>query len=118
MKNMDFKKVIAWLGLILRCPICNQKYDLGKIDLLESDHGEEGDTHLLIHSDCNRCKSSVMFNIDINGPEVYSVGMITDLTSKDSAKFSKYQPLNIDDCIAIHRGLKNFQGDLVKAIGN
>ncbi len=115
MKNIDFKKVLAWLGLILRCPVCSQKYDLGKIDLLESGHDEEGETHLLIHSDCGRCKSSVMFNIDINGPEVYSVGMITDLTSKDSTKFSKYRPLDINDCINIHSGLKKFQGDFVKA---
>jgi hypothetical protein len=116
MKNMDFKKVMAWLGMILRCPVCNQKYDLGQIELLESEHGEEGDTHLLIHSDCNRCKSSVMFNIDINGPEIYSVGMVTDLTSKDSAKFSKYQPINVDDVIGIHRVLKKFRGDFVKAL--
>lgn len=108
--------MMAWLGMILRCPVCNHKYDLGQIDLLESDHAEEGETHLLIHSDCSRCKSSVMFNIDINGPEIYSVGMVTDLTSKDSAKFAKARPINVDDVISIHRGLKNFRGDLVKAL--
>ncbi len=117
MKNMDFKKVMAWLGLILRCPVCNHKYDLGKIDLLDSENGDEGDTHLLIHSDCGRCKSSVMFSIDINGPEIYSVGIITDLTSKDSAKFSKFGPIEVDEVIGIHRDLKNFKGDLVKALG-
>ena len=117
MKGIDFKKVMGWLGYILRCPICNTKYEFKHIKVLESEHDElEGEARLLIHSDCRRCKSSVMFNIDINGPEIYSVGMITDLTSKDSSKFSKFKPINVDDCIAVHQSLKTFDGDIVKAL--
>ncbi len=117
MKNMDFKKVIGWLGIMLRCPICNVKYNLENIKVIDSTQDElSEDARILIHSDCEKCKSSVMFNIDIDGPEVVSVGMITDLTSKDSSKFSKYGPISADDCIVIHKTLKRFNGNFVKAL--
>lgn len=56
-----------------------------------------------------------MFNIDINGPDIFTVIAKTDLTSKDSDKFSKYPSLGIDDCIQVHRSLKSFNGDFIKA---
>lgn len=117
MKRFDFKKVIGWLGFILRCPICGFKYNLQHIKVIESEQNEQaGSARVLIHSDCQKCKSSVMFNIDISGPEIFSVGMITDLTSKDSAKFNDLDPLSPNDIIAIHKSLKTFDGNLVKAL--
>lgn len=116
-KKFDFKKIINWLGFILRCPVCNVKYNLTNIKVLESEQDvQSAEARLLIHSDCHRCKSSVMFNIDISGPDVITVAAMTDLTSKDSAKFSSFEPLNIEDVIQIHQSLKKFDGDLVKAL--
>jgi hypothetical protein len=117
MKNFDFAKVMGWLGFILRCPICNFKYDLKDIKVLESQQDDQSsETRLLIHSDCTKCKSSVMFNIDISGADIFTVAAVTDLTSSDSAKFSDFQPLDANDCIKIHQTLKRFDGDLVKAL--
>jgi hypothetical protein len=116
-KKFDFKKIINWLGFILRCPVCNVKYNITNIKVLESEQdAQSAEARLLIHSDCHRCKSSVMFNIDISGPDVITVAAMTDLTSKDSAKFSAFEPLNIEDCIQIHQSLNKFDGDLVKAL--
>lgn len=116
MKRIDFKKVIGWLGYILRCPICGFKYNLDNTQVLESQQEENGQARILIHSDCQKCKSSVMFNIDIDGPEIFSIGMVTDLTHPDSKKFSRLTPLNTDDVINIHKTLKGFNGDFVKAL--
>ncbi len=117
MKNIDFAKVMGWLGFILRCPICNFKYNLQNIKVLESQQDEStAETRLLIHSDCNKCKSSVMFNIDISGADIFTVAAVTDLTGADSTKFSSYAPLGTNDVIAIHQSLKKFDGDLVKAL--
>jgi hypothetical protein len=117
MKKIDLKKVIGWLGFILRCPICSAKYNLENIKVIESDHNEMiEEARILIHSDCHKCKSSVMFNIDINGPEIFTVAMMTDLTSKDSNKFSKLKPINVNEVIAMHQGLREFDGDWVKAL--
>lgn len=113
-KKFDFKKIIEWLGLILRCPICGHKYNLDKTEVIESDQNEPlGEAHILIHSDCGKCKSSVMFNVEIRGPEVFSIGMVTDLTSRDSSKFKNKKPISANEVIGIHKELKKFSGDFV-----
>ena len=119
MNKFDIKKVIEWLGVVLRCPICQHKYNLEQTKIIESDHNETfGEAHMLIHSDCNKCNSSVMFNIEIRGPEVFSVGMVTDLTGRDSSKFQKKNPISPDEVINIHKEIKSFKGDLLKALTN
>lgn len=117
MKHIDFKKVMSLLGFVLKCPICNVKYNLEHIKVLESEQNEPMDeARVLVHSECERCKSSVMFNIDIAGPEIFTIAMVTDLTSGDTAKFSKIEPLTANDCIRMHESLRLFDGDFVKAL--
>ena len=88
MKHIDLSKMLNWLGFVLNCPICNHKYNFQNIKVLESSQDDNSaQTQLLIHSNCQKCKSSVMFNIDITGTEVYAVAAVTDLTSADTTKF-------------------------------
>jgi hypothetical protein len=113
-KNFDFKKIVEWLGLILKCPICGYKYNLQKTKVLESEQNEiSNEARILIHSDCGKCKSSVMFNVEIRGPEVFSVGMVTDLTGNDSNKFQNLKPIAVNEIIGIHQALKEFKGDFI-----
>lgn len=113
---MDLKKVLIWLGGVLRCPVCGYKYNLDQTKVIESRQLDtENVAQILIHSDCQKCASSVIFNIDINGFEVFSVGMITDLTSQDSSRFSQLKPITPNDCIQLHKSLSRFPGDFVKA---
>ncbi len=115
-KSFDFKKIIEWLGFVLKCPICGHKYKLEQTKVLESEQNEiYNEARILIHSDCVKCKSSVMFNVEIRGPEVFSVGMVTDLTGKDSSKFNKLGPISSNEIIGLHQELKNFKGDFVAA---
>ena len=117
MKKFDLKKVLTWLGFMLHCPVCNAKYDFSSIKVMDSETDEQAvEAHLLIHSDCQKCKSSVMFNIDISGADVFTVIAKTDLTGNDNDKFSELPSLNIDDCIAVHNGLRSFNGDFIKAL--
>lgn len=116
-KSFDFKKVIEWLGFVLRCPICQHKYNLQNTRVIESEENHAlGEARMLIHSDCQKCKSSVMFNIEINGPEVFSIGMITDLTVQDSRKFKNHSALSANDVLSLHQTLKTFDGDFVKSL--
>ena len=104
MKNFDFKKIVEWLGFVLKCPICGHKYNLDKTKVIDSEQDEAyNEAWILIHSDCTKCKSSVMFNVEIRGPEVFSVGMVTDLTGTDSAKFGKLAPIKANEIIGIHQ---------------
>lgn len=105
---------MEWLGYVLRCPICGIKYRLEQTKIIETSHDEAfGEASILIHSDCVKCKSSVMFNVEIRGPEVFSVGMVTDLTRADSAKFKKQAPIRSNDVIAIHKEIRNFKSDFI-----
>ena len=116
MKKFDLKKVLTWLGFMLHCPVCNVKYDFSNIKIIDSEQDEQtAEARLLIHSDCHKCKSSVMYNIDINGPDNFTVIAKTDLTSKDTDKFSAFPSLNVIDCIQVHRSLQQFNGDFIKA---
>lgn len=118
-KNFDLKKIIEWLGFILKCPICGHKYNLDKTKVLESEQNDIfSEAHILIHSDCQKCKSSVMFNVDIRGPEVFSVGMVTDLTGQDSQKFQKLGPISSNEVLGIHEALKSFKGDFISSFTN
>ena len=113
-KNFDMKKVMEWLGYVLRCPICGLKYKLDQTRVIETTHDElYGEASILIHSDCQKCKSSVMFNVEIRGPEVFSVGMVTDLTHQDSSKFKKQTPITPNEVIGVHKEIRRFKGDFI-----
>lgn len=115
--NFDIKKVLDMLGNMLRCPICAHKYGKNGTRVIESEQDNTfGEAYVLIHSDCAKCKSSIVFSVEIKGPEVFSVGMITDLTQSDTIKFRKFEPLKSGDVLSVHQGLKKFNGDFVKAL--
>jgi len=117
MAKFDFNKIIQWLAYILKCPVCGQKYEPSQTKIIDS--GEErpvNSRHLLVHTDCDRCKSSVVFSIAIDGPEIFSIGMVTDLTSQDTNKFKNSQPITSDEVLATHEFLKSFDGDFKQAL--
>lgn len=117
MQNFDLKKIIEWLGYFLKCPVCGVKYSVEQTKIIESKENEPlSEANILVHSDCVKCKSSVMFNIEVKGPDVFSVGMLTDLTGDDSKRFKKLDALSTNDVINIHSSLKNFKGDFITAI--
>jgi hypothetical protein len=116
-RKSDYKKILRWLAFMLRCPVCSVKYYLKSVKVLESEvDNDSGSSQLLVHSDCQSCKSSVIFNIDIDGAEVFTIAAVTDLTSRDTVKFRKSKPLTAEDCITIHQALKQFNGDFVAAL--
>lgn len=108
----DFKRIIEWLAYILKCPICGYRYNLEQTQIIDSkEHKPAIGANLLVHTDCEHCRSSVVFSIAIDGPEIFSVGMVTDLTSSDTSKFKNSRALSTDDVIAMHQFLKVFDGD-------
>jgi len=110
--KFDIKKIIEWLSYILRCPVCGQKYNIDQTRIIESKEGKPNTSdNMLVHTDCSHCRASVVFSITIDGPEIFSVGMITDLTSQDTSKFRNKVPVTPDEVLAAHQFLKDFDGD-------
>jgi len=118
MKKFDIKKIIQWLANILRCPVCGQRYNLEQTKILESNEEKIGGAgSLLVHTDCVYCKSSVVFSIAVDGPEIFTVAMVSDLTLDDTAKFKNAQPISSDEVLATHEFLNSFDGDFAKVLG-
>jgi uncharacterized protein (DUF983 family) len=111
MSKFDIKKIVAWLSQILRCPVCGQKYDLEKTRVIEGDEKFTIAGSLLVHTDCEKCKSSVMFSIAIDGPEIFTIATVTDLTQSDTMKFRDSDPISSDEVLATHEFLNGFNGD-------
>jgi hypothetical protein len=117
MPKFDSKKIVEWLAYILRCPVCSNHYTPQQtkiIDNLEEKLAPGKD--LLVHTECERCKSSVVFSIAIDGPEIFSIGIVTDLTSQDTSKFKNANPISTDEVLATHSFLKTFDGDFKTAL--
>jgi len=112
MAKVDLKKIIEWLSQILRCPICGHRYNLEQTKIIDSKESKPvPGASLLVHTDCEHCRSSVVFNIAVDGPEVFSVGMVTDLTSTDTTKFKNSRALTASDVLVLHQFLSGFNGD-------
>jgi hypothetical protein len=117
MNKFDFKKIFEWLAQILRCPVCGYRCGLEQSKILDGKDDKSALNSILIHTDCEKCKSSIVFSIAVDGPEIFSMGMPTDLTSSDTTKFKNSAPLNSDDILAAHQFLKEFDGDFRQALG-
>ncbi len=117
MGKFDLKKIIEWLSYILRCPVCGHRYNLEQTKIIDpkDDKNAVGE-NLLVHTDCDRCKSSVVFSIAVDGPEIFSIGMVTDLTSSDTDKFKDSNPITSDEILATHQFLTEFDGDFKKLL--
>lgn len=117
MKRVELKNVLKILGTILRCPICSFVYNLETMKVVENALDEEsGEFHLVIHSDCRNCKGSVIFSLGALGDEMFSAANLTDLTFEDARRFKQTLPLSSDDCLNIHKELKNLDGAFLKAL--
>ncbi len=117
MSRFDVNKIMQWLSHMLHCPVCGQKYTADQTKIIDAAEDKMiNGRSILVHTDCSRCKSSVVFSIAIDGPEIFSIGMVTDLTSQDTSKFKNARPISPDEVLATHEFLNNFDGDFRSAL--
>ena len=118
MKKVNYKKIIELLAYVLHCPVCNTKYTAEQTNIIGAEEGTEKfeDSSMLVHTDCVRCQSSVVFNISLEGPELFSVGMVTDLTSDDAKKFKEAENITSEDVLAFHDYLRRFDGNFTRIL--
>jgi transcription elongation factor Elf1 len=90
------------LRLVSSCPLCGAKYTQECASIIE-----ENKSAFLIHVQCQKCQSSVVSTMTRGQVGVSSVGLITDLTSDDVAKFHREQPLDSEDVLDLHDFLQD-----------
>ncbi len=119
MKNVDLKKVLGLLGVMLKCPVCGHKANLDSMHILESEQNDvSGEGRMVIHSDCQKCHGNVMFNIGVYGPELMSSASVTDLTSADMHRLFGLEPISANDVLDMHVAVQEFSGDFVSTLRN
>ena len=108
----DIHKILAWISEMLTCPVCDTHYTSESTRLIESKVESKSDeSSVIVHSDCKNCHSSVSFNIAMFGPEIFSIGAVSDLSAADAVKFRNRSPITSDEVISIHNFLKAFDGN-------
>lgn len=110
MRRLTHQKILELLSLVLRCPVCGNKYSTEQTSVIEET------IPMMVHTDCELCKSSMVFSVALDGPEILSVGMITDLTASDAKKFRDTSHITPDDVIDFHNFIRDFDGDFEKAL--
>lgn len=95
--------------LMSRCVLCgaNQSALLAAI-VNESNQAE------LVHIRCSNCKGALVALIYASGTVVTSIGMVTDLTQEDIAKFQQGKNITENDILNIHQTLQ--EADLCNRI--
>jgi len=90
---------------LLRCPVCQKKYDPGKVVLLSED-----DRKTVLHIACESCGISSLIFVSVGKMGVVSFGILTDLGREEVRKFYGSEPVSTDDTLATYRFLKGFNG--------
>lgn len=80
------------LRLISKCPLCSEQYQPFQASIVE-----EKPEAQLVHIECRKCSSAIVALI-VNGQlGLTSIGLITDLSSKDVEIFKDSIPISEDD---------------------
>lgn len=90
------------IRLLSSCPLCGEKYGRDAASIIE-----ERKNAFLIHVQCSKCKSSIVSSMTLGQLGTSSMGLITDLTSQDVSKFRKMNPIDADEVLDVHHGLRS-----------
>jgi transcription elongation factor Elf1 len=93
------------IDLVSNCPNCNRKHsesNKSKVALIK----EKG-KFSTIHITCGHCGIGVLALVSKGPMGVISLGMMTDLTEKESKPFISAEPISADEVIAVHKSLKS-----------
>ncbi len=100
------KKLMA----TIKCSVCGHGYEAGSINVV----GREKDLWFL-KALCSSCHTECLVAAVIKENKVSEV--ISDLTEVELKRFSEKGELTLDDVLALHNFLKDFDGDFQQLFG-
>lgn len=92
---------------LIRCPVCQKKYEPGKVVLLSED-----DRKTALHLTCEACGISSLVFVSLGKMGAVSFGVLTDLEREEVKKFYGSDAVSADDALEVHRFLKDFRGGI------
>ena len=98
------------LRLIQRCPVCNQDYNTGQIQILDEENNS-----FLAYLTCSFCHSSILVRVLTLPKGLVGNAILTDLLSEEVMPFSEEEQVTGDDVLFIHDYLAK-NGDLIERL--
>lgn len=99
------------LKSLMRCSVCNHKYEPVKAILLEE---QEGQT--TFHLTCTSCKVSTVVFVSTSQLGVVSMGILTDLEGNEVRNLFGDEAISSDQVLDVHTFLKGFDGGVKEFI--
>ncbi|NTW15542.1 MAG: hypothetical protein HGA38_04240 [Candidatus Moranbacteria bacterium] len=90
---------------LIRCPVCQKRYDPAKVVLLSED-----DRKTALHIACESCGISSLVFLSLGKAGAVSFGMLTDLDRDEVRSFYGREPISADDEISAYRFFREFRG--------
>lgn len=90
------------LGLpLLACPLCGAEYTpAARVVIEKGEHSE------MLHLTCLSCRKAFVLMVERTPARLRSVGLMTDCSAGDYARFSKAEKVTLDDVLRVHEGLR------------
>jgi len=101
-KNSNSDHLFEGLKFVSYCPLCHSHFSPSEARLVDGND----DTRLL-HVVCRVCSSSIVFLLLVGEVGISSVGLVTDLTSKDVLRFKDMHEITADDVLDVHNLLQS-----------
>ena len=95
-----FNKFPDGIKIVSHCPICHYNYDPSEAKILDENDGAE-----LIYIKCNHCQSAIVALISINQMGISSVGLITDLDSREVSSLKEMSGITADEVLEVYQAL-------------
>jgi transcription elongation factor Elf1 len=90
------------LKSLTKCPLCKAKYNHSQAIVLE-----EGNNRTVFHLTCEKCGSAVLAFITEGKQGIISLGLATDLSSKEARIILKGHPIDKEEVLKIYKYLNN-----------
>ena len=84
-----------------RCPICNHKYEVQRIQILH-----EIENSVLSYFKCENCAASFVATVSETPFGHMAQGLLTDLEAEEVLKFAKHEAISHDDVLEVHQQLE------------
>jgi len=93
------------------CPLCNNSFLPDQATVIEETHDS-----WLLHTNCNKCSSSIILMVLVSEIGVSSFGLVTDLTKEDVVKYKKSEAINSNNLIDLYQSLHKNKLDFISSI--
>jgi len=88
------------------CPICNKKYEVQKIQIIDEVEGR-----VLSHFQCTHCSSCFLASITETPFGHMAAGLMTDLRADEVVKFAGSEPVSYDDVLDLYELMESEASD-------